>query len=85
MAKTSISISDDDLAWLKKRAKRLHGGNLSAAMAEGTEILRHLEKMNSLLDHLGAPQLSDPERAEIDVELRGPPVRIANKRRKRAA
>ena len=53
MAKASISIDDADLDWLKRRAKRLHGGNLSAAVSEGTRLLRHLDKMKSLLDHLG--------------------------------
>ena len=36
MAKLSISIDDADIAWLKRRAARVHGGNLSAAVAEGT-------------------------------------------------
>lgn len=85
MAKTSISIDDADLAWLKKRAKRLHGGNLSAAMAEGTEILRHLERMGALLDRLGAPKLTDADRAEIDRELHGRAPRTITKRNKRAA
>jgi hypothetical protein len=85
VAKTSISIDDADLAWLKKRAKRLHGGNLSAAMAEGTEILRHLDRMGALLDRLAAPKLTDADRTVIDRELHGPTARRSAKRGKRAA
>lgn len=75
MAKTSISIDDDDLAWLKGRAKKLHGGNLSAAVGEGTRLLRHLDRMRALLDHLDAPQLTDTERASLDQQIDGRPAR----------
>lgn len=83
MAKTSISVDDTDLAWLRKRAKRLHGGNLSAAVAEGTQLLRHLDAMASLLDRLGVPRLGEAELAEVAAELDAPAPRA--KRRKRAA
>jgi hypothetical protein len=83
MAKTSISVDDADLAWLKRRAKRLHGGNLSAAMAEATQLLRHLDAMSSLLDLLGAPKLSASELADVAAELDAPAPPV--KRRKRAA
>jgi hypothetical protein len=36
----SISISPDDVAILRKRAKRLHGGNVSAAIGDAAELLR---------------------------------------------
>jgi hypothetical protein len=58
MAKVSISIDDADLRWLRTRARRLHGGNLSAAVAEGTRLVRHNEALGALLDQLGAPELS---------------------------
>ena len=64
MAKLSISIDDADLRWVKQRARRLHGGNLSAAIAEGTRILRHNEALGAMLDKLGAPELS-PRRARF--------------------
>ena len=82
MAKVSISIDDDDLKWLKQRAKRLHVGNLSAAIAEGTRLLRHNEALGKLLDELGAPELSPAELAAVDAEIQG--VR-PTKRRRRAA
>lgn len=72
MAKTSISIDDDDLAWLKRRARKLHGGNLSAAIGEGTRLLRHLDRMRTLLDAVGAPELTDAEREALDREIDGP-------------
>ena len=82
MAKTSISIDEDDLRWLKARARKHHGGNLSAAMNEGTQILRHLDRMRSLLDGLSAPALTDAERDDIDRELAAPRGR---RKRKTAA
>ncbi|MFO0757281.1 MAG: hypothetical protein U0359_12370 [Byssovorax sp.] len=85
MAKVSISIDDDDLKWLKLRAKRLHIGNLSAAIAEGTRLLRHNEALGKLLDELGAPELSPAELAEVDAELQGVPAARPAKRRRRAA
>lgn len=36
----SISMSPEDVAVLRKRAKRLHGGNVSAAIADAAELLR---------------------------------------------
>lgn len=85
MAKASISIDDADLEWLKRRAKRLHGGNLSAAVSEGTRLLRHLDRMRSLLDHLGVPELTDAQRAVLDRELDGEAPAARPKRRARAA
>jgi hypothetical protein len=85
MAKVSISIDEDDLKWLKQRAKRLHAANLSAAIAEGTRLLRHNEALGKLLDDLGAPELSPAELAAVGAELQGiSPARPA-KRRTRAA
>lgn len=83
MAKVSISVDDADLAWLKERAARLHGGNLSAALAEGTRLLRHQEALTALLDDLGAPTLSPAELEALSGELdgRGPSRRAAPVRR----
>lgn len=85
MAKASISIDDADLDWLKRRAERLHGGNLSAAVSEGTRLLQHLESMRSLLDHLGARPLSTTQRASLDDELDGARKVARTKRRTRTA
>jgi len=84
VAKTSISIDEADLAWLRAQARKHHGGNLSAAVAEGTRLLRHLDRMRSLLDDMGVPPLTDADRARLDRELDGP-RRARPKRGKRAA
>jgi hypothetical protein len=82
MAKVSISIDDADLKWLKRRARRIHGGNLSAAVAEGTRLVRHNEALGALLDKLGAPELSPDERAKLTEELDGRlPARTRPRRR----
>lgn len=83
MAKLSISIDDADLRWLKGRARRVHGGNLSAAIAEATRLLRHHEALGSLLDELGAPRLSPTELEAVAAELAGAPA--PKKPRRRAA
>src|SRR5262249_12046245 len=84
VAKTSISIDDADLRWLRQRARRLHAGNLSAAVSEGIRLLRHKEAMGALLDRLGAPELSAAELGAAWAELDGrAPSRP--KRRGRAA
>lgn len=36
----SVSISPKDIAALRRRAKRLHGGNVSAAIGDAAELLR---------------------------------------------
>lgn len=82
MAKTSISIDDADLEWLEERAARVHGGNLSAAIAEATRLLRHNEALGSLLDDLGAPMLSPRELDALGAELDGrSTVRVGKRRR----
>ena len=83
MARVSISIDDADLRWLRKRAQRLHGGNLSAAIAEGTRLLRHRESLGALLDELGAPQLSSDELDRAAAELARRPVGATQPPRRR--
>jgi hypothetical protein len=36
----SVSMRPEDLAVLRKRARRVHGGNVSAAIADAAELLR---------------------------------------------
>lgn len=69
MTKVSVSIDETDLRWLKRRARRLYAGNLSAVFTEGARLLRHNEALGALLDRLGAPALSDRDRQELDAEL----------------
>jgi hypothetical protein len=38
--KISVSIDGASLGWLRKRAKRLHAGNVPAAVVEAATVLR---------------------------------------------
>jgi hypothetical protein len=71
--KISISLDREDLAALKKRAKRLYRGNVSAVIAELAADARLLEGMTELVTWLGGPTLTDEDRTAIDRELRGDP------------
>jgi hypothetical protein len=66
--KISISLSRSDLASLKKRAKRLYAGNVSAVISELAADAALLEGMHELVSWLGGPSLTDRERKEIDRE-----------------
>jgi hypothetical protein len=66
------------------RAKRLHGGNLSAAVADGVSRLREEEATHRLLSRLGAPPLSDARYAEIVEEWNGAAAGPKRVRRKSA-
>lgn len=52
--KISISIDRSDLSLLQKRARRLYGGNLSAAIAEGVRRVQEEEGREALVGWLGA-------------------------------
>jgi hypothetical protein len=81
--KISVTIERADLAWLRRRAKRLHGGNLSAAIAEATCTLRRQEALRAFLDEEGVPRLDAAELAEITSEWAAP--RGAHPKRRRGA
>ena len=84
--KISVSVNRDDLRILKKRAKRLHGGNLSAVIAEIIAHAREQEGLADLLDWLGGPaSMTKEEEQEIDRELLGQPKAPTRRKRKRAA
>ncbi|HYQ00914.1 MAG TPA: hypothetical protein VER96_19730 [Polyangiaceae bacterium] len=70
-AKISISLSRSELASLKKRAKRLYGGNVSAVISELAADAALLEGMHELVGWLGGPSLTDAERETIDREWAG--------------
>lgn len=50
----SVSLRPEDVAILKKRAKRLHGGNVSAAIADAAELLRIDENRRAFAAKLDA-------------------------------
>jgi hypothetical protein len=71
-AKVSLSVRKDDLEVLKRRAKRLHGGNVSAVFAELIAIIKRQEAWSKALAWYGRPLvISDDERESLDRELLG--------------
>ena len=66
--KIGISLSRSGLASLKKRAKRLYAGNVSAVISELATDAALLEGMHELVNWLGGPSLTDRERTAIDSE-----------------
>jgi len=71
--KISISLSRSDLASLKKRAKRLYAGNVSAVISELAADAALLEGMHDLVNWLGGPTLTDRDRQTLDREWAAPP------------
>ncbi len=64
--KVSVSIRADDLALLKRRAKRLHGGNVSAVIAELAETIRRQDARDQLLA-AGEATHGPATRSELDA------------------
>ena len=69
--KVSISVAEDDLRVLRRRAKRLYDGNLSAVIHELAEKARRQEAMERLVASFGGPSLTDEDRRAIDAEWSG--------------
>ena len=81
----SVSFTPETLKLLEERAKRVHHGNLSAAVAEAARLFRMeqaREVMAQVHDDLYGP-LTSEQIAEMDAEERG--HRRSPKRRRRAA
>jgi hypothetical protein len=77
--KISISVDREDLAVLRRRARKLYDGNLSAAVGEGVRHIREQEGREALVRWLGAAgQATDAERDA----LRGEWGRVRMARRK---
>jgi hypothetical protein len=58
--KISVSLDRTELALMRKRARRLYGGNLSAVIAEGVRRVREEEGREALVAWLGAAAVSTP-------------------------
>jgi hypothetical protein len=78
-----VSVNKADLAMLKKRAKRLHRGNVSAVFGDLIAEIRRREAWDRAVVWYGRPiELSDEEREVIDSELLGrAPSRRARRKR----
>lgn len=79
--KVSISLDREDLAVLRRRARKLYAGNLSAAVAEGALRIREQEGREQLVQWLGrAGQASDAEREALRAEWRSAPATPRSRR-----
>ena len=80
--KISVSIDRSDLLALRRRAKKLYGGNLSAAIAEAARRIREEEGREALVGWLGDAAAATPEEREaIRAEWRrGSPERPRRRR-----
>jgi len=81
--KLSISIDQHDLALLRKRAKRVSGGNISAAISETIRLAQEWEGRETLATWLGEGR-EEPSHETMDsirAEWRG----TRSRRRTRAA
>lgn len=86
--KISISVRRSDLASLRRRAKRLYDGNVSAVIAELAADAALLEGMHDLVEQLGGPSLTDDDRKQLDAEWASPAATATKRRgkpKKRAA
>ena len=84
--KVSISLDRADLSMLKKRARRVHGGNFSAAIAEGVRRVREEEGREALVAWLGnAAEATPAQRALVRDEWRDDSAGRRRQRRRRVA
>jgi hypothetical protein len=67
----SVSLEPDVLKMLRDRADSMHGGNLSAAIAEAAATLHRQAAAQYVAAELmkGRAPLTDAERAQVDAEL----------------
>jgi hypothetical protein len=70
VAKVSVSISSEDLAWAKRRARR-GTTSLSAVVSEALRRQRQAEARTKLLDELGTNDISSEDVSAIRAEIRG--------------
>ena len=79
--KISVSLGRADLAALRRRARRLHGGNLSAAVAEGVRRIHEEEGREALVAWLGeAGEATVSDRNALRAEWQGKEARRAKRR-----
>ena len=69
--KVSVSLDRASLAALRRRARSVHAGNLSAAFAEAADLIRQREARHALVAMLGGPTLDALASAAIDREQAG--------------
>jgi len=77
----SVSVDIETKRILRHAADRFHDGNMSRLFAAVAMKLDSDEAFTRLWEWYGGPLPTDDERAQIDAELEGKPIR----RKKRAA
>ena len=79
--KLSISLDVRDARYVRALAKRVHGGNVSAVVADGIDRIREEEGREALSQWLGEgrPPLTEREKDEIRAEWRGKPRKRAGR------
>ena len=82
--KLSISVDYRDLELLKKRAKRLSGGNISAAIAEMIRFAREREGREALAAWLGEDRDEPSAEAMDAVRAEWQGTKRKNRRRRAA-
>lgn len=67
----SVSLDREILGILRDRAKSVHDGNLSAAIAEAAEVLRRQTALDEVVAELsrGRPPVTAKQRAAIRTEM----------------
>lgn len=80
--KISVSVRSTDLEAIRKRAKRLYDGNVSAVIAELAADAAVLEGMHELVVALGGPLLTDEDRGALDAEWSAPASKPRGRKRK---
>jgi len=83
--KISVSLERADLKALRRRARKLYGGNLSAVIAEGVQRIREEEDREALVDWLGdAGRASAEQRGRVRAEWAGERARRRVTRRRKS-
>jgi len=81
---TSFSLDEATLSSLKALARRRHGGNVSALLAEFASREAKFAAAEAFFEKYGVPALDDDALARIEAEWRGE-ARPKKKARRRAA
>jgi hypothetical protein len=80
--KVSVSLKKEDLAVLRKRAKRLYGGNLSALLSDFAKLARYEDGADKLIDWLTEDYKPGPEAlAAVEREWRVPLAAVPSRAR----
>lgn len=71
--KVSVSLKKDDLKVLRRRAKRLYGGNLSALLSDFAKLARYEDGADRLIEWLTEDYMPGAEAlAAVEDEWRAP-------------